>query len=29
VYISRLDAEVWRISFVGARRYLPNGPPER
>jgi cell wall-associated NlpC family hydrolase len=27
VYISRLDAEVWRVSFLGARRYLPNGPP--
>jgi cell wall-associated NlpC family hydrolase len=29
VYIGRLDAQVWRASFVGARRYLPNGPPER
>lgn len=29
VYISRLDAEVWRISFMGARRYLPNSPPDR
>ncbi len=29
VYVSRLDAEVWRISFMGARRYLPPGPPER
>jgi len=29
VYVSRLDAEVWRLSFLGARRYLPNGPPER
>ncbi len=26
VYISRLDAEVWRVSFMGARRYLPGGP---
>jgi cell wall-associated NlpC family hydrolase len=23
VYVSRLDAEVWRLSFMGARRYLP------
>jgi cell wall-associated NlpC family hydrolase len=23
VFISRLDAEVWRVSFRGARRYLP------
>lgn len=23
VYVSRLDAEVWRASFMGARRYLP------
>jgi cell wall-associated NlpC family hydrolase len=23
VFVSRLDAEVWRSSFVGARRYLP------
>ncbi len=22
VYVSRMDAEVWRASFVGARRYL-------
>jgi cell wall-associated NlpC family hydrolase len=22
VYVSRLDAEVWRVSFMGARRYL-------
>jgi cell wall-associated NlpC family hydrolase len=29
VYIGRLDAEVWRISFMGARRYLPAGPPDR
>ena len=29
VFVSRLDAEVWRLSFMGARRYLPNGPPER
>lgn len=29
VYISRMDAEVWRLSFVGARRYLPQGPPGR
>jgi len=25
VFISRLDAEVWRVSFRGARRYLPGG----
>ena len=25
VFISRLDAEVWRISYRGARRYLPGG----
>ncbi len=25
VFISRLDAEVWRTSFVGARRYLAEG----
>jgi cell wall-associated NlpC family hydrolase len=24
VFISRLDAEVWRVSYRGARRYLPN-----
>jgi cell wall-associated NlpC family hydrolase len=24
VFVSRLDAEVWRISFMGARRYLPS-----
>ena len=29
VYISRLDAEVWRLSFIGAKRYLPGGPPDR
>ncbi len=29
VFVSRLDAEVWRISFMGARRFLPHGPPER
>jgi cell wall-associated NlpC family hydrolase len=29
VYIGNLDAEVWTASFLGARRYLPNGPPER
>ena len=23
VFVSRLDAEVWRLSFMGARRYLP------
>ncbi len=23
VFVSRLDAETWRISFKGARRYLP------
>ncbi len=22
VYVSRLDVEVWRLSFIGARRYL-------
>lgn len=27
VYISRLDAEVWRVSFMGARRFLPGGSP--
>ena len=26
VFVSRLDAEVWRFSFMGARRYLPGGP---
>ena len=25
VFISRLDAEVWRVSYRGARRYLPGG----
>jgi len=25
VFISRLDAEVWRVSYRGARRYLPAG----
>jgi probable lipoprotein NlpC len=25
VFISRLDAEVWRVSYRGARRYLPKG----
>jgi cell wall-associated NlpC family hydrolase len=25
VFISRLDAEVWRTSYRGARRYLPGG----
>jgi cell wall-associated NlpC family hydrolase len=29
MFVSRLDAEVWRISFMGARRYLPDGPPDR
>jgi len=29
VSISRLDAEVWRVSFMGARRYLPGGVPSR
>jgi len=29
VFVSRMDAEVWRASFLGARRYLPQGPPER
>ncbi|MBM4294880.1 MAG: NlpC/P60 family protein [Deltaproteobacteria bacterium] len=23
VFVSRLDAEVWRVSYMGARRYLP------
>jgi len=23
VFVSRLDAEVWRASYMGARRYLP------
>jgi cell wall-associated NlpC family hydrolase len=23
VFVSRLDADVWRLSFMGARRYLP------
>lgn len=23
VFVSRLDAEIWRLSFMGARRYLP------
>ncbi len=26
VYVSRLDAEVWRASYLGARRYLPPAP---
>jgi len=26
VFISRLDAEVWRVSYCGARRYLPGEP---
>ncbi len=25
VFISRLDAEVWRVSYRGARRFLPDG----
>jgi probable lipoprotein NlpC len=25
VFISRLDAEVWQVSYRGARRYLPAG----
>jgi cell wall-associated NlpC family hydrolase len=25
VFISRLDAEVWRVSYRGARRYMPGG----
>jgi cell wall-associated NlpC family hydrolase len=25
VFITRLDAEVWRVSYRGARRYLPGG----
>jgi len=25
VSVSRLDAEVWQVSFRGARRYLPDG----
>lgn len=28
VFVSRLDAEVWRLSFMGARRFLHSGPPE-
>jgi cell wall-associated NlpC family hydrolase len=28
VFISRLDAEIWRVSFMGARRYLSGGPPD-
>jgi cell wall-associated NlpC family hydrolase len=27
VFVSRMDAEVWRVSFIGARRYLYGGPP--
>jgi len=27
VFVSRLDAEVWRISFIGARRYLTLSSP--
>jgi cell wall-associated NlpC family hydrolase len=26
VYVSRLDAEVWQTSYLGARRYLPPAP---
>jgi cell wall-associated NlpC family hydrolase len=26
VFVSRLNAEVWRVSYRGARRYLPGGP---
>jgi probable lipoprotein NlpC len=25
VFVSRLDAEVWKVSYCGARRYLPGG----
>jgi cell wall-associated NlpC family hydrolase len=25
VFINRLDAEVWRVSYRGARRFLPGG----
>ena len=25
VFISRLDAEVWQVSYRGARRYFPGG----
>ena len=25
VFVSRLDAEIWRVSYRGARRYLPGG----
>jgi len=28
VFVSRMDAEVWRVSFMGARRYLPGGAPQ-
>lgn len=24
VFVSRLEAEVWRVSYMGARRYLPH-----
>jgi cell wall-associated NlpC family hydrolase len=26
VFVSRLDADIWRASYLGARRYLPAGP---
>jgi cell wall-associated NlpC family hydrolase len=26
VFVSRLDADIWRVSYTGARRYLPAGP---
>ncbi|MEW6387438.1 MAG: C40 family peptidase [Thermodesulfobacteriota bacterium] len=29
VFVSRLDAEVWRQSFLGARRFLPAVPDRR
>jgi probable lipoprotein NlpC len=25
VFVSRLDADVWKVSYCGARRYLPGG----
>ena len=28
VAVSRLDAETWRLSFTGARRYLPGNQPD-
>lgn len=29
VFVSRLDAEVWRVSFVGARRFLSGWSPRK